>query len=62
MAKVKIAIYDTRGRQVALLLDEEKVAGYHSIKFNASSFASGIYFYEIKTEEFQQVKKMMLIR
>jgi Leucine-rich repeat (LRR) protein len=62
MAKVKIAIYDIRGRQVALLLNSEEDAGYHSLKFDASALSAGMYFYEIRSNNFRQIKKMMLIK
>jgi hypothetical protein len=42
-SNVTLVIYDILGRQVAELLKGEFEAGYHSITWNASSFASGIY-------------------
>jgi hypothetical protein len=37
-------------------------AGYHEVEFNAQNLSSGIYFYRIDAGEFQDVKKMVLLR
>ena len=59
---VQILLFDISGRQVAKILDEEKAAGYYTVKFNASDLSSGIYFYRIKAGEFQEAKRMMLLK
>ncbi len=59
---VKIEIYDTCGQKVSTLLDIEMKAGYHEVKFNAQNLSSGIYFYRIEAGEFQDAKKMILIK
>jgi len=64
---MSLAVYDMLGRQIDLILDGEKPAGHHKIRWNASSYASGIYFYILKTQgaDGELVllrKKMMLIK
>ena len=59
---VKIVLYDILGREVTTLVNEIKNSGYYTVRFNASSLASGIYFYRIKAGNFIQVKKMMLLK
>ena len=59
---VKIKIYDLIGQEVATLLDEEKMSGYHRVTFNASNLASGIYFYRLQAGEFVQTRKMVLLK
>jgi pectin methylesterase-like acyl-CoA thioesterase len=59
---VKIVLYDILGREVKTLVNEVKNAGYYTIRFNASSLASGVYFYRIESGNFVQVKKMMLLK
>jgi hypothetical protein len=59
---VLIKVYDMLGKEVAQLIDEEKPAGTYKIIFNASSLASGIYFYKIQTNSFSNVKKMVLLK
>lgn len=59
---VTLNVFDLLGRSVATLVDGSLPAGYHSIEFDGSRFASGIYFYKIDAGEFHQVRKMMLIK
>lgn len=69
---VKIIVYYVLGREVATLVDEMKSPGTYEVKFNAShaesggmsdrSIASGVYFYTIRTGDFLQSKKMILLR
>jgi hypothetical protein len=59
---VRLAVFDAMGRQVALLANGKFEAGTYNIDFNASSLASGIYFYTLSAGEFTQTKKMMLIK
>ena len=61
-SNVVIQIYNSLGQKVAELIDEQKSAGYHSVQFDGSNFASGIYYYRIETGSFVQVKKMLLVR
>jgi predicted acyl esterase len=59
---VELKVYDITGREVETLVNEFQDAGTHSIQFNAVNFASGIYFYKIKAGNFQDVKRMVLIK
>jgi hypothetical protein len=59
---VKLKVFDALGREVELLVNEQVNAGTHEIKFDASKLSSGIYFYTIKTPNFTETKKMMLIK
>ncbi|HEY6626475.1 MAG TPA: phospholipase D-like domain-containing protein, partial [Ignavibacteriaceae bacterium] len=60
--KVELTVFDILGREVANLLDEEKLAGVYEVKFNASNLASGVYFYRLKTQEFVTSKKLLLLK
>ena len=60
--RVELSIYNEIGENVVELFNGEKAAGYHSIEWNASKFVSGIYFYELKTEKFTSVKKLILMK
>lgn len=59
---VNISVYDNSGREVMTLVNENKTAGYYTVSFNAASLSSGVYFYRIKSDNFNQVKKMMLVK
>jgi membrane-bound inhibitor of C-type lysozyme len=61
-AQVVISIYDVNGRLITDILNAQKSAGYHTVKWNASNMSSGIYFYQIKADNFRQIKKCILIK
>lgn len=61
-AHVNITIYNAIGQEVADLLHKEMVAGVHNVNFDASSLASGFYFYRIDTPNYSKTMKMMLLR
>jgi hypothetical protein len=55
-------IYNLLGQKVATLVSEIQKAGNYSVEWNATDQSSGIYYYIIKADAFQQVKKMVLIK
>jgi hypothetical protein len=59
---VTLKVYDILGKEVASLIDEFKNQGRYSINFNASKLASGVYIYQIKSNDYVSSKKMMLIK
>jgi hypothetical protein len=59
---VSIKVYDAIGREIAILVNEVKEAGNHSVQFNASHLSSGIYFYTIKAGNFTATKKLTLMK
>ena len=59
---VTLKIYDVLGKEVAILVNEEKPAGNHETVFDASRFSSGVYFYQLKVGSFIKTKKMILLR
>jgi hypothetical protein len=59
---VSIIVYDILGRKVATLLNEEKNTGNYSIDFDGVALSSGIYFYQLKVNDFIETKKMVLLR
>jgi len=61
-SNVRIIVYDMLGREISTLINEEKSAGNYSITFDGNSLTSGIYFYQIKANEFVQTKKMLLLK
>lgn len=59
---VKLTVYDDAGRMVALLTNGFLNAGFYSAVFDAENLASGVYFYNLETENYSEAKKMILIR
>jgi hypothetical protein len=59
---VKLAIYNTLGEEVAVLVDGIVQAGFYEVTFDASSLPSGAYFYRLQSDNLNQVKKMLLMK
>ena len=57
-----LKIYDALGQEAAVLVNEYKPAGSYELDFNAGNLPSGVYFYQIRTGDFQAIKKMVLLR
>ncbi len=59
---VSLKIYNTLGKEVAALVNEEKEPGNYEVTWNASDQPSGIYFFCIKTGNYIETKKMLLLK
>jgi hypothetical protein len=59
---VELRVYDVLGREASLLVNEFKAAGSYSVDFDASELSSGVYYYTIRSGDFTQTKKMVLIK
>ena len=57
-----LMVYDVLGNEIATLVNEEKPAGIYEVEFDATGLPSGIYFYQLKVENYIQTKKMMVIK
>ena len=57
--QVSIKIYDILGREVEILLNEERASGFHTLKWTPQDLPSGAYFIQIETEEFTETKKVV---
>ena len=60
--EVTLKVYDILGREVITLVNEEKPAGSYEVEFKGSKYASGVYFYQLKTGNYVNTKKMILIK
>lgn len=61
-AHVTLRVYDTVGRQVAVVTDGERTAGPHSVSFDSGSLAAGVYVYTLDVEGDVQSRRMMIVR
>jgi hypothetical protein len=59
---VSLKVYDILGNEVANLVDGELNSGLHNKVFNAGNLTSGVYFYTLKTNNFKETKKLMLMK
>jgi len=60
--KVAVKIFDVLGEEVASLVNAEQSAGLHSVIFNGSRLASGVYLYRVDFQGYSFTKKMMLLK
>ena len=61
-ARVQLKVYNVLGQEVATLVDGVVTAGQHSVSFNASNLASGVYLYRIAAGTFVSTRKMVLVK
>ena len=61
-SRVVLTMFDCLGRQVGTLVNERLGAGTHSVRFNAASLPSGVYFYKLQAGNFTGVRKMILVK
>jgi len=59
---VKLSIYDTLGKEVAVLVNSMVETGSNEVSFNALNLPSGVYFYRLQAGDFIQTKKMVLLK
>ncbi|RPI65284.1 MAG: T9SS C-terminal target domain-containing protein [Ignavibacteriales bacterium] len=66
ISQVTLKVFDVLGNEIATLVNEEKPAGSYEVEFQSTvinrQLASGIYFYQLKADEFIQTKKMLMIK
>ena len=62
MTKVSLKIFDITGKEIITLVNKNQSAGKHSVSINLNDLASGIYIYRLKTDSFEQSRKMLLVR
>ena len=58
--RASLKVFDILGQEVAELINDQIEAGTHSIEFNASNLASGIYFYQLQANDFIETKSFVL--
>jgi len=66
-SKIELAIYNLQGQRVKQLVSDQLSAGQHSVIWNGKDknnkqVSSGIYFYKLKTGNFEETKKMILMK
>ncbi len=59
---INLSIYNSLGEKVETLTNQFLEAGYHKIEWRANNYSSGVYYYRIESENFSDVKKMLLLK
>jgi len=62
VSQVRLTVFDVTGREVAVLVNGMRNAGTHSVTFDASGLASGIYLYKLEAGSFSSIQKMVLMK
>ncbi|MDD5571116.1 MAG: M1 family aminopeptidase [Bacteroidales bacterium] len=59
---VKISIYNILGKEVRILVNENKFAGNYSVDFNCDELESGVYYYKMEANNFGATRKMIVVK
>jgi len=59
---VTLRVYNSIGQEIATLVNTQQNTGFYEVTFDASRFASGVYFYILKTDNFNSIHKMLLLK
>lgn len=57
----RLSVYNMLGREVSVLVNGRKEAGYHEVKFDGAGLSSGVYFYRIQAGSFVETRKLLLV-
>jgi hypothetical protein len=57
-----LSVYDLRGREIQTLVNEKLNPGTYEVTFDGSNYASGVYFYRLRSGEFVETKKLVLLK
>jgi len=61
-SNVALSVYNITGRLIETLVNQQQRAGTYQVRWDARNVSTGVYFYQIKAGDFQQVRKMMVIK
>ncbi|MCH8305166.1 MAG: T9SS type A sorting domain-containing protein [Candidatus Marinimicrobia bacterium] len=61
-SETSLIIYNVLGQEVKRLLDGDLAAGDYELFWDASGNSSGVYLYELRTEKYRFVRKMLLVK
>ena len=59
---VSLRVYDMLGREVAVLVNGQLIAGEYQADFSAKGLSSGMYYYSLRSGDYVDVKKMVLVK
>lgn len=61
---VRLSVVNVLGNEITVLVDEDKAAGEHTVKFNAEdhNLTAGVYFFKIRAGKFYSIRKMVLLK
>jgi len=62
VSNVQLTIYDILGQKITQLVNTSLKAGYYNYQWDAGTVSTGMYIYELRTDKFVSVKKMLLLK
>ena len=62
ISHVELTVYNILGQTVVSLVSEKQPAGTYQVEWDASAFASGVYYYQLQAGDFIETKKLVLLR
>jgi hypothetical protein len=57
-----LKVYDALGKELVTLVNDKLSPGTYKLVFDGSAYSSGVYFYKLQTEDFQETKRMILLK
>ena len=60
--EARLVVYDIVGHEVAVLIDEPKSAGHHTVRFDAADLPSGLYIYRLQAVDKMIARTMILVK
>ena len=58
----ELSVFDGLGKEISVLVNEELEAGIYEVNWDGSDFPSGVYFYQLRVEDYIETKKMILMK
>lgn len=62
LGNVKISVYDIQGREVQIILNKKLIPGIYEVNFDGSGLNSGVYFYKMSAGNYNETKRMILMK
>jgi hypothetical protein len=62
LSNVTIKVFDILGNEIENLVNEEKQSGTYEVEWNATGLPSGVYFYQLKSRDYIETKKLVLVK
>ena len=59
---VSLKVYNALGKELVTLVNDNLSPGTYKVVFDGSEYSSGVYFYKLQTEDFQESKRMILLK
>ena len=60
LSNVTLKVYDILGKEITTLINKQQKSGSYEVNFDASNLSSGVYYYQLKSGEFVETKKMII--